>query len=59
MEEDKRLSSNKIFLKSKIEVAKFVKYIITDLIDGVSQSNMFVYDNIVYLVNIKEHKCKK
>ncbi len=53
------MSEEKIYLKNKIEVAKFVKYVITDLIDGISQANMFVYDNIVYTININEYKYKK
>lgn len=53
------MSEEKIYLKNKMEVAKFVKYIITDLIDGISQSNMFVYNDIVYTISINEYKYKK
>lgn len=56
---EKNMSEEKIYLKNKMEVAKFVKYIITDLIDGISQSNMFVYNDIVYTISINEYKYKK
>lgn len=59
MEKYKDAQSDKIVLNTKLDVAKFVKYIITDLIDGVSQANMFVYNNVVYTISIKENKYKK
>lgn len=42
------------YLDNKLEVAKFVKYIISDLLNGVSQSNMFVYNGVIYSVLIKD-----
>lgn len=47
-------SAAEIYLKDKIEVAKYIKYIITDLLNGVSQGNMFVYNGEVYTVLITD-----
>lgn len=51
---DNREYNEKLILKNKTEVAKFVKYVITDLLNGVSQGNMFVYDGVVYTVLIAD-----
>ena len=51
---NKNQNPSEIYLKDKLEVAKYIKYIITDLLSGVSQGNMFVYNGEVYTVLIKD-----